>query len=59
MVYMPLVIIFLFFFVDTFPVASGHCGVVLYEVVAKGRLTEGGARCGHLTISGLIVGIGG
>jgi hypothetical protein len=43
---MPLVIILLFFFVDTFPVASGHCGVVLYEVVTKGRLTKGGEDVG-------------
>ena len=45
-VYMPLVIIFLCFFIDTFSVASGHCGVVLYEVVAKGRLTKGGEDVG-------------
>jgi hypothetical protein len=31
--------------------------MVWYEVVAKGRLTEGGTRCGNLTISCRIVGM--
>ena len=45
-VYMPLVIIFSFFFVDAFSVVSGPRGVVLYKVVAKGRLTKGGKDLG-------------
>ena len=36
----------LFVFVEHFPVASGHCGVVLYEVVTKGMLTKGGEDVG-------------
>ena len=46
MVYMPFVIVFLFFFVETVSVASGHYGVVLYDVVAKGMMTKGGEDVG-------------